>query len=375
MARLKVHFTKKLVKVYALDKPVVTIGRAPENDIQVLAKSVSRRHAHIIFEEERPIIEDLGSSNGTKVNGRRINRAVLNDGDLIDLGGVRLTFFVKEEPVVAPEFTYTIKSLPIPDALRKKMIGEEQLGLIFPTSRELMEACYDVAREFIEKSGIEAEGALNLQTALYEAIDNARRHGNRDDPRKMIRAFLRNWEDRVTATVIDEGEGFDFVSVLRRTASQDALEAARQRYMEGGMGGLGIRLMLKCVDRLEYDNEGSKITLTKMKVKAPVEEPAVSAPSEQPAKPIAPEIVDAEKLTEAEAAYKEEVVKKIEEAKKSNITDVVERYKDRISRIMLGEEKGVSEKERSDFLHFNIPDEFGFEEDAQGDGMEEQKEN
>ncbi|GEM_PF-991956 len=358
MARLKVHFTRKLVKVYDLNKPLITMGRAPDNDIQILAKSVSRRHAHIIFEQEKPIIEDLGSSNGTKVNGIRINRAVLNDGDLIDIGGVRVTFFLKEEPIVAPEFTHTIKRLPLPDGFREKVVGGKQLGLIFPTSREIIETCYDVSREFIEKRDMAADDALNLQTALYEAIDNARRHGNCDDPRKMIRVFLRDWDDRVTATVIDEGDGFDFVSVLRKTASQDALDAARQRYMEGGMGGLGIRLMLKCVDRLEYDNKGSKITLTKMKAKVPAEKPSV--PAHAPKKGGEEE---EEKLTEAEAAYKKEVVKKIEETKKSNITDVVERYKDRISRIMLGKEE-VSEKERSDMLHFNIPDEFGLEEDA-----------
>ncbi|RKY14563.1 MAG: hypothetical protein DRP63_08310 [Planctomycetota bacterium] len=357
MARLKVLFTRKLVKVYDLDKPLITIGRAPDNDIQILAKSVSRRHAHIIFERQRPIIQDLGSSNGTKVNGIRINEAVLNDGDLIDIGGVRVIFFLKEEPAVAPEFTHTVKSLPLPDGLREKVVVGKQLGLIFPTSREIVETCYDVSREFIEKRDMAPEDALNLQTALYEAIDNARRHGNRDDPRKMIRVFLRDWNDRVTATVIDEGEGFDFVSVLRKTASQDALDAARERYMEGGIGGLGIRLMLKCVDRLEYDNKGSKITLTKMKAKVPAEKPLDAVPAQK-------KVIEEEKFTELETAHKKEVVNKSEEIKKSNITDVVERYKDRISRIMLGKEEGVSEKERSNMLHFNIPDEFGLEENA-----------
>jgi len=355
MARLKVLFARKLVKVYDLNKPVITIGRASDNDIQILAKSVSRRHAHIIFDGQRPIIEDLGSSNGTKVNGVGINEAVLNDGDLIDIGGVRITFFLKEEPTVAPEFIHTIKSLPLPDGFREKVVEGKQLGLIFPTSREIIETCYDVLREFIEKRDMAAEDTLNLQTALYEAIDNARRHGNRDNPRKMIRVFLRDWGDHITATIIDEGEGFDFVSVLRKTASQDALDAARQCYMEGGIGGLGIRLMLKCVDRLEYDNKGSKITLTKMKTKVPTGKTFTPAP--------APEEGAEERLTEAEATYRKDVDEKIEKAKKSNITDVVERYKDHISRILLGEEE-VSEKERSNMLHFNIPDEFGLAENA-----------
>ncbi|RKY18020.1 MAG: hypothetical protein DRP63_02745 [Planctomycetota bacterium] len=365
MARLKVIFTRKLAKVYDLNKPVITIGRAPENDIQILAKSVSRKHAQIIFEQQRPIIRDLGSANGTKVNGVQISEAVLNDGDLISIGGVRIIFFMKEEPIVAPEFTHTIKSLPLPEGFREKVIAGEQLGLIFPTSREIIETCYDVLCQFIGKCSIAPEDTINLQTALYEAIDNARRHGNRDDPRKMIRVFLRDWDDRITATVIDEGEGFDFVSVLRKTASQNAVDAARQRYMQGGVGGLGVRLMLRCVDRLEYDNKGTKITLTKIKTKVPAQKPPAPAP--QPAKS-----VDEHRPPEAVATHKGEVDKAVDRAGKSKITDVVERYKDHISRILFGEEE-VSEKERSDMLHFNIPDEFGFEEDGAGMGESDQR--
>ncbi|RKY13318.1 MAG: hypothetical protein DRP82_05555 [Planctomycetota bacterium] len=366
MARLKVIFTRKLAKVYDLNKPVITIGRAPENDIQILAKSVSRRHAHIIFEGGRPIIKDLGSSNGTEVNGVRINEAVLNDGDLINIGGVRIVFFMKEEPIVSPEYTHTVKSLPLPEGFRERVVTGEQLGLIFPTSREIIETCYDVLREFIEKRDMAPEDTLNLQTALYEAIDNARRHGNRDDPRKMIRVFLRDWGDRITATVIDEGEGFDFVSVLRKTASQNAVDAARQRYMEGGVGGLGVRLMLKCVDRLEYDNKGSKITLTKIKTRVPAQEPAVPATESV-------ETVEQHKASESVSPHNE-VDESAGEARRSKITDVVERYKDHISRILFGEDE-VSEKDRSDMLHFNIPDEFGFEENASemGEGDQRQR--
>jgi Protein of unknown function (DUF3662)/FHA domain len=71
---------------------VVTIGRLPECTITLLDPNVSRRHAEI-----RPgapiVIADLGSTNGTKVNGLRIDgERVLSDGDIISLGSTHLRF-------------------------------------------------------------------------------------------------------------------------------------------------------------------------------------------------------------------------------------------------------------------------------------------
>lgn len=352
MPKLKVYLTRRLVKVFEIDKPAFTIGRSPKSDVQLLAKSVSRNHAHILKEGDRLLLEDLGSSNGTKLNGVRINRAYLNDGDIIEIGEIKTTYFEKEEPPVAPENVLTIKKLPLKDEDVQRLVKGKELGLIFPTERDVIEASFDVARRFIEVTVGEQEATLNLQTALYEAVDNARRHGNRDDPQKKIKLFLRDEEEGVTATVIDEGEGFDFIAVLRKTAAQDSLAAARERYMQGGMGGLGIRLMLKCVDRLEYDNRGSKITLYKRK--SLKEEPSAE-PRER----------EEEELTEAEKEYKKEVVEKIQSTRPSDMGTLVEKYKDRISHFFGETAKSTKE---ADFLHLNLPDEFELEdEDSEGE--------
>lgn len=54
-----------------------TLGRSPGTDIHLDNPSVSRRHARVLFENGAWIIEDLGSRNGTKLNGEQINRACL----------------------------------------------------------------------------------------------------------------------------------------------------------------------------------------------------------------------------------------------------------------------------------------------------------
>jgi pSer/pThr/pTyr-binding forkhead associated (FHA) protein len=71
-----------------------TIGRTPENDIQIDANFVSRRHAVILGSPQHCIIEDLESVNGVQVNGRRVTRHFLRDGDVVTIG--RTTFRFQE---------------------------------------------------------------------------------------------------------------------------------------------------------------------------------------------------------------------------------------------------------------------------------------
>jgi hypothetical protein len=68
----------------------IVIGRLPECAIVLNDSNVSRRHAEIIRQGEDIILNDLGSTNGTKVNGMAIRSAVLQDGDEIYIGISRL---------------------------------------------------------------------------------------------------------------------------------------------------------------------------------------------------------------------------------------------------------------------------------------------
>jgi pSer/pThr/pTyr-binding forkhead associated (FHA) protein len=80
------------VVIVALEKPVVRIGRSPASDVQLDDASVSRRHALLIREHDGVHLVDDRSLNGVEVNGDRITRAVLRDGDAIAIGRVRLRF-------------------------------------------------------------------------------------------------------------------------------------------------------------------------------------------------------------------------------------------------------------------------------------------
>jgi pSer/pThr/pTyr-binding forkhead associated (FHA) protein len=71
------------------------IGRTPDNDLQIDAKYISRHHAVILAGPAHTIIEDLNSTNGVLVNGRRISRQALKDGDQVTIGRAEYRFAVR----------------------------------------------------------------------------------------------------------------------------------------------------------------------------------------------------------------------------------------------------------------------------------------
>lgn len=78
--------------LFAIDKPFVTVGRANDNDIVLNDEMVSKHHARIIIQGNNYLIEDLGSSNGTTVNGQQVKSHILSNGDKLYLGQTNLTF-------------------------------------------------------------------------------------------------------------------------------------------------------------------------------------------------------------------------------------------------------------------------------------------
>jgi len=81
-------------RVYELDGRAVHLGRATDNDIQLQDGEVSRRHCQIRWEDNSYVVEDLGSSNGTAVNGADVKLARLGSGDQLQLGDQVLEFLV-----------------------------------------------------------------------------------------------------------------------------------------------------------------------------------------------------------------------------------------------------------------------------------------
>lgn len=84
--------TSKGVHPIPLEMTLLKVGRGLENDIVLEDARISRYHVQLRYKNRRFWITDLGSTNGTFVNGERISESALRNGDLVSLGGVELTF-------------------------------------------------------------------------------------------------------------------------------------------------------------------------------------------------------------------------------------------------------------------------------------------
>lgn len=81
---------------FLLDRELVTVGRHPSSDIFLDDITVSRRHVEFRREADRFWIYDVGSLNGTYVNGVRVERQALSTGDELQIGKFKLIAFVAE---------------------------------------------------------------------------------------------------------------------------------------------------------------------------------------------------------------------------------------------------------------------------------------
>lgn len=101
MAKLIFSLDGAFLGEYALDKDRMTIGRRPGNDIHIDNLAVSGEHAMIVTIGNDSFLEDLGSTNGTLVNGKPIKKHVLQHGDLVEFGKYQLKY-VNEAGIAKP---------------------------------------------------------------------------------------------------------------------------------------------------------------------------------------------------------------------------------------------------------------------------------
>jgi pSer/pThr/pTyr-binding forkhead associated (FHA) protein len=101
MAKLIMSLEGSVLREIPLDKESLTIGRKPTNDLQIDNLAVSGEHARIFKMLDHWVFEDLGSTNGTLVNGAPAKRHVLDTNDLVALGKYTLKF-IGELPASRP---------------------------------------------------------------------------------------------------------------------------------------------------------------------------------------------------------------------------------------------------------------------------------
>jgi len=135
MAKLILSVDGQVLKEFPLSKERTLIGRKAHNDIQIDNLAVSGEHAAIITILNDSFIEDLGSTNGTMVNGKPVKKHFLQNNDVVEIGKHKLKYF-NDAPTAATaaDFEKTMiirnpaKAAPPPTPAEKGM-GDTHTGL------------------------------------------------------------------------------------------------------------------------------------------------------------------------------------------------------------------------------------------------------
>lgn len=95
MAKLILSLEGSVIREVPLDKERITIGRKPHNDIAIENLAVSGEHACIVTILNDSFLEDLGSTNGTLVNGNPVKKHILQNNDVIEIGKYKLKYIAE----------------------------------------------------------------------------------------------------------------------------------------------------------------------------------------------------------------------------------------------------------------------------------------
>lgn len=109
-----VVFNGQVQKEVSIDRARLNIGRRPGNDLVLDHLAVSGRHAAIDTTSEGTYVLDLGSTNGTSVNGQPIKKHLLQHDDVIELGKYQLNFVVEVDNYqVSPDETLKVGKIKV----------------------------------------------------------------------------------------------------------------------------------------------------------------------------------------------------------------------------------------------------------------------
>ena len=86
VTQVEVRSQGETIAVYSFPPGRVIVGRAPDNEIYIKSKFVSRHHAQLVSDEEGCVVEDLNSTNGVYIGDRQVKKQRLEDGDVVSLG-------------------------------------------------------------------------------------------------------------------------------------------------------------------------------------------------------------------------------------------------------------------------------------------------
>ncbi len=140
-----------------------TIGRSTDCGLSIPSQRVSRNHAEIVWDDDKPVLRDLGSQNGTHVNGRRIRgEHALVDGDELEFGPFLCTY---RRFGGADEVQGAVDAMADTNAMTKQMVGDAMAGRLDQVAlAELLQTLgLNAKTGTLEVFGPDGEGLIVVQ--------------------------------------------------------------------------------------------------------------------------------------------------------------------------------------------------------------------
>ena len=145
---------------------MTVIGRREDCDLRIPLGEISRKHARLVRDGDSLRLEDLGSSNGTYLNGQRVQESVLNPGDSIQIGPVVFVLQIDGNPA-DEDLQPVIAEMSEPAA---EAPAEQDLGPLSPTTQS--EVGDGIAGDELEPLPMDDLGDLGELEALPDDVDH-----------------------------------------------------------------------------------------------------------------------------------------------------------------------------------------------------------
>ena len=173
MAKLVVLSAGFNGRTHELNVDTTTIGRVEDNTFQITDPSVSSHHCEIILRGGEVVIKDLGSTNGSFINGEKISESVLKPGQTLRLGQIELQLLTEGMPVPPPRAPAPAPGGSAPAPAPAKKLRESTMAV--PRGVNLNElsgtgAGFDTATKGFSKKGNKANKMFLIGTIVALAI-------------------------------------------------------------------------------------------------------------------------------------------------------------------------------------------------------------
>jgi serine/threonine-protein kinase RsbW len=241
-----------------LDQFDVIISDLTE-DTQASAQSTGQSNGKQVNEQNRCLL--------TPINSNADEPVIVKAFKMVAANYLRLPYNKDElRDIVEQTLSYKLRYVDDPNLLSHT---HEKIEFELPSDLALMNGVLQYLLERVAKLGLIAPERSNLFIALDEAFVNAVKHGNKNDPTKLVRVGAELSPKEACFTIEDEGEGFDVQTIPDPRDPANLFKSS----------GRGVLLIYNIMDEVEYNAQGNRVKM----IKRP--EPAVETQFVEPGTP------------------------------------------------------------------------------------------